>query len=106
MEKASVAGEKPAGAVALIVAELVVDDCATKTVALAWSTHNRDLFAEMRKAAARFPETANLAKTGREAEHREKYSMGAGYYLKAEGTYDTGWRVRKTSRHMDELAAA
>jgi hypothetical protein len=30
-----------------------------------------------------------------EMEHREKYSMGSGYYLKAERTYGTGWTVRK-----------
>lgn len=28
-------------------------------------------------------------------EHREKYSMGAGYYLKDAGTYSTGWTVSK-----------
>lgn len=30
-----------------------------------------------------------------EIEHREKYSMGSGYYLKAGRTYGTGWTVRK-----------
>lgn len=28
-------------------------------------------------------------------EHREKYSMGAGYYLKAANRYSTGWKVEK-----------
>lgn len=28
-------------------------------------------------------------------EHREKYSMGSGYYLSAGGAYRSGWRVRK-----------
>ena len=36
-------------------------------------------------------------------EHREKYSMGAGYYLKAAGTYSTGWLVRKQSYDLDEV---
>ena len=30
-----------------------------------------------------------------EFEHREKYSMGHGYYLKDGGRYDTGWEVYK-----------
>jgi hypothetical protein len=30
-------------------------------------------------------------------EHREKYSMGAGYYLKASGRYSSGWKVVKSS---------
>ena len=34
-------------------------------------------------------------------EHREKYSMGAGYYLKGSGRYSSGWRVRKTSWTKD-----
>lgn len=29
-------------------------------------------------------------------EHREKWSMGGGYYLKAGDRHDTGWSVRKT----------
>lgn len=34
-------------------------------------------------------------------EHREKYSMGHGYYLKASGRYSTGWIVRKVDpRHV------
>lgn len=30
-------------------------------------------------------------------EHREKYSMGHGYYLKGSGRYSSGWTVRKTT---------
>jgi hypothetical protein len=30
-------------------------------------------------------------------EHREKYSMGAGYYLKGSGRYSSGWTVEKTT---------
>lgn len=168
----------PETAKALIVAEFEVDDCdsmsdyfntrRTQTVALAFSTHTRDLFAELRKAAATFQETAAMAPgqdrytvyvaletdirsngmywrgavspwhhalqaiepfTTRAAaedfiasapapypiefegtlatfayairfesfEHRQKYSMGRGYYLSMGSTYGTGWRVRKTS---------
>lgn len=35
--------------------------------------------------------------TRESVEHREKYSMGHGYYLKASGRYSSGWIVRKTS---------
>ena len=177
--------ERPEWAVAAIVAEhhedasdIQSDHYAHKTterVWLAWSRHKRDLFAEMRKAAATFDETHHLSsgahlyapevvilsatrggepvesfrwngmryvgqaspwhdsllprsplttphevdvfvegaplgdldlgedlvatfawRTRRIAvEHREKYSMGRGYYLKAGSTHDTGWAVRK-----------
>lgn len=84
----------------------------TGRVILAASSHKRDIFSEMRKAAALIPETANLAtppdanNNGEKLtednkawwhpadEHREKYSMGAGYYLSAEGSY-SGWHVSK-----------
>jgi hypothetical protein len=175
----------PPWAQALIVAELEHDDCDSMTdyysthtsriVALAWSRHTRDLFAELRKAAALLPETAHMGpgmgrwrpmvvladdaprcngvaywkggpthwhhelQTGgewptftteaearaymaskgdpepihldgsdaptrfawelqggeRQIEHREKYSMGHGYYLKAGQRYGSGWVVRK-----------
>jgi hypothetical protein len=168
----------PEWAKAMIVAELEHDESdamtdyhATRTskfVPLAWSKHTTDRFDEMRKAAARFPETAHLgpglglftvwvaaledivsngsaiwrgsrspwhrdispeepfttraaaeafiAETGtpheidvdgvvkrfgwqiteETVEHREKYSMGHGYYLKASGRYSSGWIVRKS----------
>jgi hypothetical protein len=67
----AVATEKmPPGAKAVIVAELHVNDSdimtdyhghTTKEVLiLAWSTHTRDLFPEMRKAALNAPETEHL----------------------------------------------
>lgn len=66
-----------------------------RTVILGFSTHTRDLFPEMRKAAARFEGTAHLAERNAEYEHREKYSMGHGYYL---GTHRySGWQVSKES---------
>lgn len=95
----------PADAQAVIVAELEHDESDSMTdyfntrtsrcVILAFSTHKRDLFAEMRKAAANFAETIHLVDAPESAEHREKYSMGAGYYLKATGRYSTGWKVQK-----------
>lgn len=60
----------PAWATHVIVAQLEASECdlqtdyfgsrTTRTRLLAWSKHGRDLFAEMRKAAALFPETAHL----------------------------------------------
>jgi hypothetical protein len=39
-----------------------------------------------------------------EIEHREKWSMGHGYYLKAGGRHSTGWEVRKEERSPDAIA--
>lgn len=103
--EAEAAAKMPAGTEAVIVAELVQDDSdsmtdyyasrTVRTVILAFSQHARDLFPELRKAARNLPETAALADAPDSAEHREKYSMGAGYYLKAVSRHANGWRVRK-----------
>lgn len=95
----------PPWAVSAIVAELHEDtsDAMTdyfnhrvaRSVVIGWSKHNRDLFAEMRKAAATFPATADLADAPAGAEHREKYSMGAGFYLKKGWRDSDGWSVSK-----------
>ncbi len=144
----------------------------TREVVLAWSRHTRDLFPEMRTAAARFEPTAHLGPkmgdfsvsvnlandfmsggtacwagdrspwhretlgsdanfstreeaeawiaqapelrpmndgqngenvvrfeyriTEQSVEHREKWSMGHGYYLKHGYTHSTGWAVKKS----------
>lgn len=106
--QADAAGKIPRDAKAVIYAEFHRDDSDTmsdyfnskveRVVILGFSTHTRDLFPELRKAARNFPETASLADAPASAEHREKWSMGAGYYLAA-GNYrhDTGWQVRKRS---------
>lgn len=104
--QAEIERHRPAWAQAAIVAELHKDDCDTMTdyynhrvtrrVIIGWSKHTRDLFPEMRKAAATFPETADLADAPATAEHREKYSMGGGYYLKREWRHRDGWSVSKT----------
>lgn len=104
---ADLARYAPSWAKAAIIAELVEDDSdimtdyhghkTLRTVVIGWSRHERDLFPEMRKAAATFPETADLATAPETAEHREKYSMGAGYYLKKGWRDSSGWGVKKRS---------
>ena len=96
---------KPASAIAAIVAILKQDECDSMTdyfassrlnsVVLAWSDHEKDNFLEMRKAArdAGFEPVADLAHADKEAEHREKYTGGSGYYL-GKRTY-SGWEIRK-----------
>jgi hypothetical protein len=93
----------PADAKAIIIAEERRDESDSmtdyfahgtdRTVILGFSTHTKDLFAEMRKCAANFEETAYLAEENEEYEHREKYSMGDGYYLGKSKYY--GWIVKK-----------
>lgn len=94
----------PPTAKAVIVAELRQDESdhmtdyfayrTVRTVILGVSSHTRDLFSEMRKHAANFPETAYLSEPNEEYEHREKYSMGVGYYLGGSKYYD--WIIKKT----------
>jgi predicted RNA methylase len=103
--KAKLDALAPDWAKSVIVATLEQDDSDSMTdyfnvksrryVVLAFSPHTRDIFSELRKAAALFPETAELATADSSAEHREKYSMGAGYYLKKGGRYRSGWKVSK-----------
>ena len=64
-----------------------------RTVILGFSKHKRDIFFEMRKHASNFEETAYLAEFNEDYEHREKYSMGDGYYL-GESKY-SGWIIEK-----------
>lgn len=93
----------PEDAQAVIVARLKQDESDSQTdyfasstvhtVILGFSTHKRDIFSEMRKHASNFKETAYLSKYNQDYEHREKYSMGAGYYL-GESNYH-GWIIEK-----------
>ena len=74
---------------------------------LGFSTHKRDIFSEMRKHASNFEETAYLSEFNQDYEHREKYSMGVGYYL-GESKYH-GWIIEKVpvydrSRTIEEFA--
>jgi hypothetical protein len=94
------AKNRPEWADHVIVAELQQDESdimtdyfaskTVKTLVLAWSRHKRDLFPEMRKAARRCPDLPTEW-----TEHREKYSMGKGYYLSEGITAYSGWTVRK-----------
>ena len=97
--------EAPAWAKAVIVAVSEEDKCESQTdyyatqtgrrVVLAWSRTTRADFKELRAAAGRFAETCHLASAGKDAEHRDNYSMGRGYYLKAGHRYNSGWYVQK-----------
>ena len=100
----------PENASGVIVARLKQDESdsqtdyfasrTTRTVILGFSTHKRDIFSEMRKHASNFEETAYLAEYNADYEHREKYSMGAGYYL-GESKY-SGWIIEKVSMYSRE----
>lgn len=93
----------PHDAKAIIVGRLKQDDSDSmtdyydssvqRTVILGFSKHTRDLFPEMRKYAGNFEETAYLSEFNEDYEHREKYSMGDGYYL-GESKY-SGWIIEK-----------
>jgi hypothetical protein len=106
----------PADAKAILVAVEEIDDCDVQTdyfntkrgrvVILGFSRHGKDLFSEMRKAASNFKETEHLADAPASAEHREKWSMGAGYYLKATDRYSTGWKVEKDRFYGDRADLA
>ncbi|NTW56501.1 MAG: fusion protein [Chlorobiaceae bacterium] len=101
------------GAVSLIVAELKEDrsdlmtdyfaSVTVRTVILGPSKHNRNNFKELRKLAAtsNIPDIAELATAPAEYEHRENYSMGAGYYLGK--NRNSGWQIRKTPPYCDHL---
>jgi len=99
----------PETAKALIVAELIEDESdimtdywghkTTRLVILDYSMHTKNLFPEMRKAAAKFHETKPLAVKNEKFEHRENYSMGAGYYLKDEWIHLSGWCIRKADKY-------
>lgn len=88
---------------AIIVARLKQDDSDSqtdyfassvqRTIILGFSKHKRDLFSEMRKYANNFEGTAYLAEYNADYEHREKYSMGNGYYL-GKSSY-SGWIIEK-----------
>ena len=100
----------PENALGVIVARLKQDESdsqsdyfasrTTRTVILGFSTHKRDIFSEMRKHASNFEETAYLVEYNADYEHREKYSMGAGYYL-GESKYH-GWIIEKVSMYSRE----
>ena len=71
-----------------------------RTVIIGFSKHKRDIFSEMRKHASNFGETAYLAEPNEDYEHREKYSMGDGYYL-GKSKY-SGWIIEKAPVYKRE----
>lgn len=101
----------PKWAKAVIVADLIEDQShgmsdyygstSRESIILAFSRHTRDLFPEMRKAALNHEETKFLATVPADAENREKYSMGGGYFLKEGGRHANGWKVSKTTFYSD-----
>jgi predicted RNA methylase len=98
----AVMAKAPAGAQALIIAEYHVDDSDIMTdyfnsitkreVAIGFRTGSREDFRQLHAAAARFPETADIAFD----EFRENYSMGSGNYLSDHGSMrsGSGWVIR------------
>lgn len=108
--KIEAARKMPAWAKAVIVAELIEDDSDSqsdyfgsktrRTVIIGFSKHTRDLFPELRKAALNFADTADMFDAPESAEHREKYSMGGGFYLKAGYRHSSGWRVSKSTLYQ------
>jgi predicted RNA methylase len=102
---AQVMSKAPAGAKALIYAELHQDVSdpqtdyfgtrVTRTVAIGFRTSSREDFKALRAAAGSFPETAGMA-ADPDAEHRDNHSMGAGNYLSDHGWAGSGsgWLVR------------
>ncbi len=107
-EKAHFAAELerriPAGFKGVVIAELREDDSDsmsdywghnnTRSVVIGFTKTSRNNFNNMRKAAAKFAPTADLATAGKDAEHRENYSMGGGYYLKAGNRHSDGWAIK------------
>jgi len=105
----------PAGAKALILAELVEDhsdamtdyhgSSRTRTVAIGWRYSQKEDFRRLREVAATFPETAHLGPgADKRIEHRENYSMGAGNYLKDGYRHSNGWKVYSYSvSYLDSL---
>lgn len=96
----------PENAKSIIVAELRVDDSDVQTdyfaahteevFYLAYSSHTRDIFSEMRKAAANAtqPEIQAFKDVNFGRENRQKYSMGRGYFL-SEGYSRSGIEISK-----------
>jgi hypothetical protein len=102
----------PSDTQAIIVARLKHDESdsqtdyyasrTTRTVILGFSKHKKDIFSEMRKYASNFEETACLSEYNEDYEHREKYSMGDGYYLGESKYY--GWIIEKEPVNKREQA--
>jgi len=67
----------------------------TRTIILAWSKHTRMLFPELRKACLNHPDTSYMNNKDQSKEHRQHYSMGAGYFLTDNDYIRNGWHIQK-----------
>lgn len=125
--KRDVEAQRPAGAEAVILAELQEDksdlhtdyhaNVTKRCVAIGWRFGKREDFRQLRQAAATFAETAHLASqealtawaatSGRRSnldlEHRDNYSMGAGNYLSDHDakSWGSGWVVYSRTLSRD-----
>lgn len=106
--RAKIRQKAPAGAKAVVMAELNEDksdtmtdyfaNATTRRVAIGFRFGAREDFRQLRRAAASFPETAHL--DADDQEHRDNYSMGKGNYL-GTGNWGSGWCVRSYPLESD-----
>ncbi|GAC03320.1 hypothetical protein [Paraglaciecola chathamensis] len=68
-----------------------------QTIILAWSTHTRNLFPEMRKAAALHEDTKHLAALPKDCEHKRAYSSLNAYLKETANEFADGWLVHKVN---------
>jgi hypothetical protein len=66
-----------------------------RTIILAWSTHTRRLFPELRKACLHHPDTVFLNDKAQSKEHRNNYGIGQGSGLTDVDYLYHGWCVEK-----------
>ena len=67
----------------------------TRTIILAWSKHTRMLFPELRKACLNHADTCYMNNKEQSKEHRQNFSMGAGYFLTDNDYIRNGWHIKK-----------
>ena len=67
----------------------------TRTIILAWSKHTRMLFPELRKACLNHSDACYMNNKEQSKEHRQNYSMGAGYFLTNNDYIRHGWSIKK-----------
>jgi len=67
----------------------------TRTIILAWSKHTRMSFPELRKACLNHADTCYMNNKEQSKEHRQHYSMRAGYFLTDNDYIRNGWHIKK-----------
>ncbi|MBZ2163193.1 hypothetical protein [Alteromonas stellipolaris] len=97
----------PKNTQAVIVAERVGNACnpledyyganTYETVVIGWSTHTRNLFPEMRKAAKRYAPVAHLADLPKDMEHKRSYGSKRAYLKECSNEFADGWMVYKVN---------